>query len=41
VRRGDLGQLDFPTAQLAAEATYPWDPRHHELNAMVLVQPRQ
>jgi 4-amino-4-deoxy-L-arabinose transferase-like glycosyltransferase len=37
VRRGDLGQLDFPTTQLAAEATYPWDPRQHGLNAMVLV----
>lgn len=40
VRRGDLAQLNFPTVQLAAEPTYPWDPRQHGLNAMVLVAPQ-
>ena len=36
-RRRDLKELNFPTRELAAEAVYPWDPREHGLNAMVLV----
>ena len=39
VRRRDLQDLTFPTTTLAAESTYPWDPREHDLNAMLLVTP--
>ncbi|HUN57387.1 MAG TPA: glycosyltransferase family 39 protein [Candidatus Binataceae bacterium] len=39
VRRRELSELDFPTTTLAAEPTYPWDPREHDLNAMLLVEP--
>jgi len=38
VRRRNLKELDFPTRQLAAESTYPWDPREHDLNGMVLLE---
>jgi 4-amino-4-deoxy-L-arabinose transferase-like glycosyltransferase len=39
VRRRELSQLNFPTTTLIAESTYPWDPRQHDLNAMLLVTP--
>jgi 4-amino-4-deoxy-L-arabinose transferase-like glycosyltransferase len=39
VRRRELGELDFATTTLAEEASYPWDPREHGLNAMLLVTP--
>lgn len=40
VSRRALSQLNFPTTTLIAESTYPWDPRQHDLNAMVLVIPQ-
>jgi 4-amino-4-deoxy-L-arabinose transferase-like glycosyltransferase len=40
VRRRELGELNFPNSVILWQATYPWDPRQHDLNAMVLVEPR-
>ena len=38
VRRRDIAQLGLPVAVAASEAVYPWDPKEHRLNAMVLVK---
>ncbi len=38
VRRRDLGRLKFPTREVAAETVYPWDPKPHNLNSMVLLR---
>ena len=38
VRRRDLNRLNVPARIAASEAVYPWDPREHALNLMVLVQ---
>lgn len=38
VRRRDLSRLNVPTRVAASEAVYPWDPKEHALNLMVLVQ---
>lgn len=38
VRRRDLEQLGLPVVVAASEAVYPWDPKEHRLNAMVLVK---
>jgi 4-amino-4-deoxy-L-arabinose transferase-like glycosyltransferase len=37
VRRRDLFALKIPLAVAVSEAVYPWDPKEHRLNAMVLV----
>ena len=37
-RRRDLPNLNFPYRQMAAETAYPWDPKQHALNAMVLLR---
>ncbi|HKV53582.1 MAG TPA: glycosyltransferase family 39 protein [Candidatus Binataceae bacterium] len=37
VRQRDLDSLNLPTHVAAREAVYPWDPREHRLNAMVLL----
>jgi 4-amino-4-deoxy-L-arabinose transferase-like glycosyltransferase len=38
VRRRELPKLNFPYRQVTAETAYPWDPKQHRLNAMVLLQ---
>lgn len=38
VRRRELEQLKLPVMVVASEAVYPWDPKEHRLNAMVLVK---
>jgi 4-amino-4-deoxy-L-arabinose transferase-like glycosyltransferase len=37
VRRRDIGRLNIPAEVAASEAVYPWDPKEHRLNTMVLV----
>jgi 4-amino-4-deoxy-L-arabinose transferase-like glycosyltransferase len=36
VRRRDIANLNFPAEVVASEAVYPWDPKAHRLNTMVL-----
>jgi 4-amino-4-deoxy-L-arabinose transferase-like glycosyltransferase len=38
VRRRDLDRLNVPARVAASEPVYPWDPKEHILNSMVLVQ---
>ena len=38
VRQRDLEQLGLPVEVAASEPVYPWDPKEHRLNAMVLVE---
>ena len=38
VRRRDIALLKFNSAPAAAETLYPWDPREHSLNSMVLLR---
>jgi 4-amino-4-deoxy-L-arabinose transferase-like glycosyltransferase len=35
-RRRDVGHLNIPAEIVASEAVYPWDPKEHRLNTMVL-----
>jgi hypothetical protein len=36
VRRRDVARLNIPMEVVAAEAVYPWNPKEHQLNTMVL-----
>jgi len=38
VRRRDIALMKFPSAPVAAETLYPWDPEQHSLNSMVLLR---
>jgi hypothetical protein len=38
VRRRDIAMLKFKSDPVAAETLYPWDPKEHGLNAMVLLR---
>jgi 4-amino-4-deoxy-L-arabinose transferase-like glycosyltransferase len=37
-RRRDIDGLNVPTQVAASEVVYPWDPKEHRLNAMVLIR---
>lgn len=36
VRRRDMDRVNIPTKVVAGEAVYPWNPKNHQLNTMVL-----
>ena len=38
VRRRDIGLMKFESVPAAAETLYPWDPKEHSLNSMVLLR---
>jgi len=38
VRRRDIGLLKFKNDPVIAETLYPWEPKEHGLNSMVLVR---
>jgi 4-amino-4-deoxy-L-arabinose transferase-like glycosyltransferase len=38
VRRRDLGLVKFKNVPVAAEILYPWEPKSHELNSMILLK---
>jgi hypothetical protein len=38
VRRRDIGLLKFRNNPVIAETLYPWEPKEHGLNSMVLVR---
>ncbi len=38
VRRRDISLMKFQSVPIAAETLYPWDPKEHSLNSMVLLR---